>query len=249
MNTNRAGIAGLVGLAAALTATIALSGPAQGAAAPTGDERISGREDLNVTGLTADGRLVEFESRFPREVEVIGAITGLTGDDEVVGIDYRVQNGELYAVGDAGGIYIVSTANASASKVSQLSIALAGASFGVDFNPAADRLRVISDTGQNLRHDLNTGTTTNDGALTYPAVPPGDPTPGVGITGAAYTNNDLDATTGTTLFDIDWCSTRSSCSHRPTRDSWLPPASSGSTPARMSASTSTASCVTARRSR
>lgn len=204
MTTNRRLAAGLLGIAAALIAAVALSGPAAQGAPGSDEDRISGREDLNVTGLTDDGRLVEFETRFPREVEVIGAITGLTGGDtEVIGIDYRVQNGELYAVGNAGGIYIVSTDDASASKVSQLSIALAGASFGVDFNPAADRLRVLSDTGQNLRHDLSTGTTTNDGALTYPAVPPGDPTPGLGITGAAYTNNDLDATTATTLFDLD----------------------------------------------
>ena len=204
MKTNRAAAAGALGIAAALTVAIALSGPAaQGASAPVDDERISGRADLNVTGLTDDGRLVKFESRFPNEIEVVGAITGLTGDTGVIGIDYRVQNNLLYAVGNAGGIYTVSTDDASATKVSQLSVALAGASFGVDFNPAADRLRVISDTGQNLRHDLNTGTTINDGALTYPAVPPGEPTPGVNITAAAYTNNDLDPLTSTTLFDID----------------------------------------------
>ena len=62
---------------------------------------------------------------------------------------------------------------------------------------------VISDTGQNLRHDVNTGTTTTDGSLTYPAVPPADPTPGVGITAAAYTNNDLDPLTSTLLFGLD----------------------------------------------
>ena len=65
-----------------------------------------------------------------------------------------------------------------------LSVALTGTNFGVDFNPAADRLRVISDTGQNLRHDLTAGTTTVDG-LTYPPAT----TPATGVTGAAYTNN------------------------------------------------------------
>jgi hypothetical protein len=30
-------------------------------------------------------------------------------------------------------------------------------SFGVDFNPAADRLRIISDAGQNLAHNVNAG--------------------------------------------------------------------------------------------
>jgi len=203
MKTNRAVTAGALAIVAALTGALALSAPASGATAPTDEERTSARGDLNVIGLTDDDRLVYFETKYPRAVEVIGQVTGLVGDSDVIGIDYRVQNGLLYAVGDAGGVYTVSTDDASATKVSQLSVALSGASFGVDFNPAADRLRIISDTGQNLRHDVNTNTTTVDGPLTYPAVPPNGPTPGVNITAAAYTNNDLDATTGTSLFDID----------------------------------------------
>lgn len=87
-------------------------------------------------------------------------------------------------------------------------MALQGENFGVDFNPAANRLRVISDTGQNLRHNIDDPaaprTTTVDGTLTNPAVPPTTtPTTALGVTGAAYTNNDLDTTTATTLFDID----------------------------------------------
>ncbi len=154
-------------------------------------------------GLTTSQRLVSFGVDSPEQVTGIGRVSGLQGDRRLIGIDYRVQDGLLYAVGDSGGIYTVSTDDAAATKVSQLSVDLSGEVFGVDFNPAADRLRIISDTGQNLRHDLNTDTTTVDGNLTYPAVPPGDPTPGIGITAAAYTNNDLDANTGTTLFDID----------------------------------------------
>ena len=85
-------------------------------------------------------------------------------------------------------------------------MALAGTRFGVDFNPAANRLRVISDTGQNLRHNIDdpmgqpaAGTTAVDGTLTYPPAT----TPATGVTAAAYTNNDLDPTTATTLFDLD----------------------------------------------
>jgi len=43
------------------------------------------------------------------------------------------------------------------------------------------------------------GMTQNDGTLTIPPAT----TPAAGVTGAAYTNNDLDANTATTLFDID----------------------------------------------
>ena len=94
---------------------------------------------------------------------------------------------------------MVDPKTAVAVHVNNLSVALSGTSFGVDFNPAADRLRVISDTGQNLRHNVNAGgVTLVDGTLNYT---PGSPAQS--ISGAAYTNNDIDPTTATTLFDID----------------------------------------------
>jgi hypothetical protein len=155
---------------------------------------------LRAVGLTADQRLVGFAVQKPDEVRGIGKIAGLQGDTRLVGIDYRVQDGKLYGVGEAGGVYTLSASNAKAAKVSQLTVALSGKSFGVDFNPAADRLRIVSDTGQNLRHNVNAGgTTAADTALTYP---PATATVS-GVTAVAYTNNDLDADTGTTLFDID----------------------------------------------
>jgi len=108
-----------------------------------------------------------------------------------VGIDFRVANGLLYALGDQGGIYTVDDDDASATKVDQLDIALVGDFFGVDFNPAADALRVISDQGQNLRHPFagpTAGTTVMDGTLNY--VGPPAVSPALGVTGAGYTNND-----------------------------------------------------------
>lgn len=161
---------------------------------------------LNVVGLTSDQRLVCFNERSPGQATNIGVVTGLTGGDStLIGIDYRVQNRRLYGVGNAGGIYLLDVSNASGILVNRLSVALSGASFGVDFNPLADRLRIVSDTGQNLRHNVNIGgVTAVDDALDYP---PGTlntvgPT-ALGIVGSAYTNNDLDATTNTTLYALD----------------------------------------------
>ncbi|MFD4245716.1 DUF4394 domain-containing protein [Streptomyces sp. NPDC058525] len=159
---------------------------------------------LRAIGLTSDQRLVEFDVHKPSKTWSLGAVSGLAGDTKLVGIDFRVQNERLYGVGDRGGIYTLNTTNAAATKVSQLTEALAGTAFGVDFNPAANRLRVISDTGQNLRHNIDDRsallTTTVDGPLTNPTTPPSTAT---GVTGAAYTNNDLNAATATTLFDLD----------------------------------------------
>jgi hypothetical protein len=164
---------------------------------------------LEVIGLTSDQRLVSFRACKPGRVRELGPVSGLGGGDTaLVGIDYRVQDGLLYGVGNGGGVYTLDAATGEASFVSQLSVALEGTSFGVDFNPAANRLRIVSDTGQNLRHDvtLASGGTTPDSALTYTA-PPTMPVTATGITASAYTNNDATAgsppNTATTLFELD----------------------------------------------
>ncbi|WP_328771714.1 DUF4394 domain-containing protein [Streptomyces sp. NBC_00286] len=194
-------------------------GAAPGAASPAAIEAKGGAGSLpagsggrlSAIGLTDNQRLVKFRVDQPNRTLPLGKVNGLKGDSKLIGIDYRVQNGKLYGVGDRGGIYTIREIGAKATKVSQLSVALQGNSFGVDFNPAANRLRVISDTGQNLRHNIDdpagappAGTTAVDGTLTNPPVPPA--TTGAtaqGVTGAAYTNNDLAANTATTLFDLD----------------------------------------------
>lgn len=166
--------------------------------------------DLDVSGLTADGRLISFESDSPGRAKTEGKIRGLVTDTKIVGLDYRPasgndgDNGDLYGLGDRGGVYVIDDGNGKASLRSRLNVTLEGSSFGVDFNPTVDRLRVISDTGQNLRVNVDDGTTMTDGRLAYPAVPPATaPTMAMGVTGAAYTNNDADPNTATTLYDID----------------------------------------------
>lgn len=175
-----------------------IAGTPPSACAPPSN-RIVDRLSLRIFGLTADQRLVCFRDRTPQIASSIGFVSGLVTDTALVGIDYRVQDGLLYGVGNAGGVYTINTTTAAATLVNRLSIAQVGTRFGVDFNPAADRLRIISDTGQSLRHNVNAGgVTIEDTALNYVA---GVPAPSV--IGAAYTNNDLDANTATTLFDID----------------------------------------------
>jgi hypothetical protein len=188
---------------------VGFAGAAAGYAATTGSDGdgpalnlVSSKDDdprRRAIGLTADQRLVGFRVSKPNDVRGIGKVTGLAGDTKLIGIDYRVQDGRLYGVGDAGGVYTLSS-SAKATKVSQLTVALSGTAFGVDFNPAADRLRIVSDTGQNLRHNVNAGgTTNNDTMLTYPPAT----TAATGVTAVAYTNNDLDADTATALYDVD----------------------------------------------
>ncbi|AGM09714.1 lipoprotein [Amycolatopsis keratiniphila] len=154
--------------------------------------------------ISSDGKLMAtFYTDTPQVLDWVRLVQGLTcGETRLIGLDFRVQNGLLYGVGEKGCIYTIKFPPAApdvvVTKVSQLSVPLYGKDFGVDFNPAADRLRVISDYGQNLRHNLADHVTIEDTILTTP--PAGGPTRGV--TAAAYTNNDLNPDTATTLFDI-----------------------------------------------
>lgn len=180
---------------------LALTGATGSAAAgASGNDAAQRTGALRAIGLAGHGNvLVRFKATNPGDTHAIGSVN-LTGDSKLVGIDYRVQNDTLYGVGDLGGIYTLDTSDADATKVSQLTVPLVGNFFGVDFNPAANALRVISDDGQNLRHSFATtppGPTLMDGNLNYEGMP------ALGVTSAAYTNNDLDVNTATTLYDID----------------------------------------------
>jgi hypothetical protein len=160
---------------------------------------------LTMLALTADQQLLSFRECNPTRPRDIGSVSGLQAPDIVlVGMDFRVQDGQLYGVGNGGGIYTLDTNTAVATLVSRLTTSLDGDFFGVDFNPAANALRIISNTGQNLRHPFAgplAGQTQTDTRVNYPGPPAVNPA--TGLTGAAYTNNDLDPNTGTTLFDID----------------------------------------------
>lgn len=127
---------------------------------------------------------------------VAKAITGLQAGESVLGIDLRPATGQLYALGSSSRLYTINTATGAAAAVSVAPFAalLSGTSFGFDFNPTVDRIRVVSNTGQNLRLNPVTG---DIAAVDLPLNPSGP-----AVSGAAYTNNFPGATT-TVLFDID----------------------------------------------
>ena len=191
-------------LSTCIAPVVLVAGAGLLAEASDGD-RSDFHDNLKAFGLTDDGRLVRFSTRAPERARSVGYIAGLSATDTaLVGIDFRVQDGQLYGVGNFGGVYTIDTKTAQATLVNTLTIPLSGKSFGVDFNPAADRLRIISDTGQNLAHNVNQGgATVANAPLTYTA-PPAAAVVANGVTAAAYTNNDLNQpATGTTLFDVD----------------------------------------------
>jgi hypothetical protein len=155
-------------------------------------------------GVTQDNRLVTFQSDNVTNVAPSHAITGLPGGEKIVGLDVRPLNGQLYALGATSRLYVINPRTGAARQVGATPFipALAGASFGFDFNPTVDRIRVTSDAEQNLRLNPDDGTVT--GVDTNLAYAPGDPGAGTNpnVGGSAYTNSFAGATS-TTLFDID----------------------------------------------
>ena len=197
----------VVAAVAALTASVTVGSSTAGA---SGSGSGASEQALDVVGLAGKGtRLISFSTDEPGKRRAIGRITGLSGGDtRLVGIDFRVQDGKLYGVGDEGGVYRFDR-GPRATRLSNPALPLDDStSFGVDVNPAANALRVISAQGQNLRLPLAVegAAAVVDAPLTRPVVPattPPSSEPALGLTGAAYTNNDLDPTTATTLFDLD----------------------------------------------
>lgn len=108
-----------------------------------------------IYGLTESNTLVQFRAETPGlRNGPTRVISGLGAGDDLVGIDVRPATGELYGVVDGTSVdrlVTIDPATGAATAVANLSEQLRGTNFGVDFNPQADRLRIVSDAEQNLR--------------------------------------------------------------------------------------------------
>lgn len=204
-----------LGVAASLL--LVLSTTPKASAAPDGPEK--------VFALTSDDRLLKFDADEPRDVSR-KRITGRVGGESLVGIDFRpsaqapatAQQRKLYAIGDQGYIYTINPKTAVATRGMRITadgqpFALRGNSFGIDFNPTVDRLRIVSDADQNLRINVDSGALADfdpntagiqpDRNLQYAA---GDRNAGTNpaVGSVAYRNSQPSAFGGMTeLYDID----------------------------------------------
>lgn len=124
-------------------------------------------------GLSAHHELLRFRAGAPQHILERRSINGLTPGDQLVGLDYRVARGVLFALAQSGRLYTLDAATGAANAVGapDASPRLRGQAWGFDFNPAADRIRVVSDQGHNLRLHPDTGQQV-DGDATQPGVQP-----------------------------------------------------------------------------
>lgn len=149
------------------------------------------KETLHV--LTQKMELLTVNAGQPGKVLQRTAVTGLPAGETLVGMDYRIAKGVLFALSNAGRLYTLDVLTGALKPVgSGAGAALQGNTFGVDFNPVADRVRVVSNTGQNLRLHPDTGAVAaTDPALAYA---PGDAQAGQQpeLVAAGYTYNKKD---------------------------------------------------------
>jgi hypothetical protein len=210
----------IAALTAVLTLTVAGQAVASGFRGTDRDPGPAARTDFYA--LTINDRLVSFSGDDSCDADSV-RIRGLRPGEDLIGIDVRPADGQLYGVGRRGDsvrLYTIDPDMGWATFVAPLRnaltgepIRLSGGEFGFDFNPAADALRIVSDSGQNLRAlpsdrlvmgvQRFTGDTFVDGTLSYTPLAMTPRPTAWGIAGAAYTNPDNDPATGTTLFDID----------------------------------------------
>lgn len=162
-----------------------------------------------VYGVTGPNNLITFDSATPGTTTASVAITGLAPGESILGIDFRPANGALYGLGSGSRLYNINLSTGGATQVgADGAFALSGSSFGFDFNPVPDRIRVTSEANQNLRLNPNNGAlAATDGALAFAA---GDPNAAsdANIVGSAYTNSFRPSPRtpppGTTLYGIDF---------------------------------------------
>ena len=167
-----------------------------------------------VHAVTAGGELITFQAGQPQQLLKRQPLRGLAAGDTLVGIDYRVARGVLYALSAEGRLYTLDAKTARLTPVGSgapLALPLAGPRFGFDFNPAADRIRIVGERGQNLRLHPDTGALVDadptregvqpDGELHYA---PGDANAGRApqLLAAGYTYNKNDDKL-TTNFALD----------------------------------------------
>src|SRR5262245_22245927 len=181
---------------------VALLVPACGDDEP-GVDGLPPSPEPGIYAVTTTNHLLALTKDDPTVILRSVAITGLQAGESLLAIDFRPATRALYALGSTSRLYTLDVESGAATQVGTAGgFTLSGTAFGFDVNPAADRIRVVSDADQNIRLNPNDGTlTAQDTPLAYGAT---DTHAGANpsVVALAYTNSFAGAT-ATTLYGID----------------------------------------------
>lgn len=149
--------------------------------------------------------LISVSSSAPGTLLSDVSLSGFNAGEFLVGIDFRPATGELYGVATSnpfsvGRLLKINPQTGVVTAVGATTFFLSASasdSYGVSFNPVADRIRVVSKSGTNLRLNPDTGAlVATDTNLSYPtAVVPN-------VVHLAYSNS-MSGATLTTAYGID----------------------------------------------
>ncbi|TBU71190.1 hypothetical protein DNK06_24650 [Pseudomonas daroniae] len=118
----------------------------------------------DLLALSANGKLLHIDTKSL----TVASDVQLSGVSSLRGIDVRPASGALYGLDDDGQLYTLDAKSGAASKVAKLSQALPGKGQAVvDFNPVADRLRLLAADGTSLRVNVDSGEVVVDGKVAY----------------------------------------------------------------------------------
>jgi hypothetical protein len=120
--------------------------------------------------LTEDRRLIRFKNHAPNNILGQMTISGLFAGEFVQAIALRASTGQLYGISDQGRLYRINPATAVATFLRDLGSVAFGTSFGMDFDPGTDEIRIVSSGGLNARVHPETFAVTEGAKLTLPDV-------------------------------------------------------------------------------
>ena len=160
--------------------------------------QVSAAQAETIVALIGNDVLATIDSRLGKTT----SWTKIEGIGPVLGIDVRPADGQLYALTNDGIIATVDPASGQATPKSTLEAVLPeGVKLTVDFNPVADKMRVIGSDGTNLRVNVNDGAVTTDKPLTFAETDPASGGTPMVVAGAY--SNSVKGAKETTLYDID----------------------------------------------
>lgn len=144
--------------------------------------------------LNDKNTLTVYNAEDVRNVGARVTIAGLAPQEHILSIDFRPATGELYGVSSLNKLYIIDVSSGKTQAVAATSFSplLEGTAASIDFNPVNDRIRIVTNTGQNLRLNPETGTVEGVDAKLNSTT----------ITGIAHNNNYAGASTAI-LYDLD----------------------------------------------
>lgn len=151
--------------------------------------------------LGADGQLFKIDSSSQK----VTATMATNSPSPLRGIDVRPANGMLYALSNDHQLHTLDQATGAASKVASLNKKLPGSGQAViDFNPVADKLRMLAADGTSFRVNVETGEVVVDGSVAYAAEGPYAGKSAKVVAGAY--SNAYAGTQATALYTVDLAS-------------------------------------------